>query len=100
MAEDLANDLTLRDDGNESQHSTLTQRARAHLQGKHALQESRPCPIRGAPGRLLPVYPLLARGGDDAFAEMAVRRQAPPIAYEMDVGQGDQRRELLQEFHR
>src|SRR5262245_14157161 len=100
MAEDLANDLTLRDDGNESQHSALTKRARAHLQGKHALQESRPCPIRVAPRRLLPVSPLLARCGDDAFAEMAVRRQAPPIAHQMDMGQGDQRRQLLQEFQR
>src|SRR5262249_59624477 len=49
---------------------------------------------------LLPVYPLLARCGDDTFAEMAVRRQAPPIAHQMDVGRGDQRRQLLQEFQR
>ena len=100
MAEDLANDLTLRDDGDESQHPALTQWTRGHLQAKDPPQESGPRQIRGAPRRLLPVHSLLARGGDDAPAQMAVRREAAPIAHEMHVRQGDQGRQLLQEFQR
>src|SRR5207244_8970787 len=62
--------------------------------------EPRPRPIRGARLPCRAIHPLLARGGDDAPAEMAVRRQAPPIAHEMDVWQWDQCRELLQECQR
>ena len=47
MAEDLANDLALRDDSDEPQHPTLTQWAGGHLQVKHASQEPRPGPIQG-----------------------------------------------------
>src|SRR5262249_43405290 len=67
MAEDLANDLPLHDDGDESQHPALTKGTRAHLQGKHALQEPGPGPIRSAPRRLLPVYRNFKR----AFATAA-----------------------------
>src|SRR5947209_16991994 len=45
-----------------------------------------------------PLQPLLARGGTDRPLQVAVRREAAPIAYQMDVWQGDQRRELLQEL--
>jgi hypothetical protein len=72
MAEDLANDLTLRDDGKESQHPALTKGTGSHLQGKHALQEPGPGPIRGPPLRLLPVHPLLAWGGTDCLAQCAM----------------------------
>ena len=100
MAEDFADHRALRDDGDEPQCSTLTERTRAHLQGKHALQESGPRPIRGAPRRLLSVHPLLAWGGDDRPTQMAVRCQTAAIAHQMDVWQGDQCRQLLQEFQR
>src|SRR5262249_50304832 len=56
MAEDLANDLTLRDDGDKSQYPTLTQWTRAHLQGKHVLQEPGQGPIWGTPLCLLHVH--------------------------------------------
>src|SRR5215831_1241213 len=81
MAEDLANDLTLRDDGDESQHPALTKWTRAHLQGKHALQEPGPGPIRSAPLRLLPVQPLLTRGGHDRVAQVTVGRQTAAITH-------------------
>src|SRR5215469_16794061 len=60
MAEDFANHFALRDDGDEPQCPALAPGTRAHLQGKHALQESGPRPVRGAPRHLLPVQPLLA----------------------------------------
>src|SRR5262249_53489030 len=72
MAKDLADHCALWDDSNESQHPALTKWTRAHLQGKHALQESGPGPIRGALLRLLRVYPLLTRGGDDPPAEVVI----------------------------
>jgi len=100
MAEELAHDLTLRDDGDEPQHPTLAPRAGGQLQAKDPPQEPRPRLIRGSRLRCLAIHPLLAWCGDDAPAYMAVRRQAPPIAHEMDVWQGDQRRQLLQECQR
>jgi len=100
MAEDLADDLALRDDGDEPQHPALAKRTGAHLQGKHALQEPRPRPIRGTPLCLLSVHPLLTRRRDNRLTQCAMRRQTPAIAHEMDVWQGDQCRERLQEFQR
>src|SRR5262249_17219148 len=78
----------------------MAKRTGAHLQPKDAAQQSGPRPVWGGRWRLLPVYPLLARGGDGAFAPVAVRCQTAAIAHQMDVGQGDQRRQLLQEFQR
>jgi hypothetical protein len=50
-------------------------------------------------GRALhPVRSLLTRGGHDRVAQVTVWRQTFPITHQMDVGQGDRRRELLQEF--
>src|SRR5262249_53196479 len=69
-------------------------------QAKDPPQEPRPGPIWGARVRLLPVHALLTRGGHDRVAQVAVRCQTAPIAHQMDVGQGDQRRQLLQEFQR
>jgi hypothetical protein len=100
MTEDLADHLALRDDGDEPQRPALTPRAVHHIQRKRPMQQLCPAPMRRRDRGLLYLQPLLARGGDDAPAQMAVRRQAPPIAHEMDVGQGDQRRQLLQELHR
>src|SRR5262249_16588579 len=85
MAEDLADHLPLRDDGDEPQHPALAQGTRAHLQGKHTLQEPGPPPIRGARGRILSVHPLLTRGGDDTPTQVAVWRQTAPIAHQMDM---------------
>src|SRR5215831_17493309 len=100
MAEDLANDLTLRDDGDESQHPVLTQWTHGHLQGKHALQEPGPGPIRAAPLRLLPVHPLLAWSGTDGLAQCAMGCQTAGIADEVHTRQGHERGQLLQEFQR
>src|SRR5205823_6549857 len=100
MAEDLADHLALRDNGNEPQGPAVAQRTRPHLQGKHASQEPGPRPIGGSSLRLLPVHSLLARGGDDAPAEMVVWCQTPTIADEVDARQGHERSELLQEFER
>jgi hypothetical protein len=100
MAEALTDHLTLRDDGDEPQCPLLAQRTGAHLQMQPASQQPGPRPLRGARLRGRASHPLLARGGDDAPAERAVRRQTPPIAYQMDGWQGDQRCELLSEFHR
>jgi hypothetical protein len=99
MAEDLADDLALRDDGDEPQRSALAKRAGGHIHVKYPLEQPRPAPTP-RPGVRLLGQPLLAWRGDDAPAQMAVRRQTAPIAHQMDVGQGDQRRELLQKFQR
>src|SRR2546423_13790579 len=57
--------------------------------------------IRRPPRSTLFPYTTLfrsARGGTDRPTQVAVRREAAPIAHQMDVWQGDQRRELLQEL--
>ena len=85
MAEDLADDLALRDDGDDPQHPALAQRTGAHLQGKHPLQEPRPAPVRRRRAGLLFLHPLLARRRDNRLAQCAMRRQTPTIAHEMVV---------------
>src|SRR5262249_60733510 len=92
--------LPLRDDGNDAQGPALTPRTRDHLQAKDPLQQPRPAPARRRGARSRLVEALLAWCREDRPTQMAVWRQAPAIAHEMDVWQGPQRRQLLQEFHR
>jgi hypothetical protein len=72
MAEDFADHCALRDDGDDAQRPLMAKRTAGHIQCKHAPQKSGPGPIRGAPLRLLPVHPLLARGGNNRVAQVAV----------------------------
>src|SRR5262249_35691037 len=53
MAEDLADDLALRDDGDEPQHPALAKGTRSHIQVKHPLEQPRPAPARRRGVRLL-----------------------------------------------
>src|SRR5262245_28852004 len=100
MSEDTRNDRLLSDDGNDTQRDPAAKRTGAHIQPKDAAQQPSPGPVRGARVRFLRVQPLLARGGTDRPTQVAMRRQAAPIAHQVDVRQGDQRRELLQGFQR
>ena len=59
MAEDLADHLALRDDGDEPQRPALTKRAVRHVKRKDPMQQPRPVPAR-RPGVRLLVHPLLA----------------------------------------
>ena len=86
MPQDTCDHRLLGDDGNEAQGAPAAKRTGAHIQTKDAAQQPGPRPVRGARVRLLPVQPLLARGGTDRPTQVAVWRQTPPIADEVDVG--------------
>jgi hypothetical protein len=64
MPEDLADHLALRDGGHDPQRPLLAARAACHIQGKDALAQLRPDPVRRPGVRRLLVQPLLARRGD------------------------------------
>src|SRR6266699_4955183 len=98
MPQDARDHRLLGDDGHDAERAPAAEGDGGHLQPKDAAQQPGPRPVRGARVRLLPVQPLLARGGTDRPTQVAVRREAAPIAHQMDVWQGDQRRELLQEL--
>ena len=100
MAENFADHFALRDDGDEAQRPALAPGTGSHLQVKHPLEQPCPAPARrrGTCRRL--VEALLPWRREDRAAQMAVRREAPPIAHEMHMRQGHERRELLQEFQR
>src|SRR5215831_14433422 len=98
MAEDLADHLALRDDGDKPQCSTLTERTRDHLQAKDPMQQPCPTPARRRGAHLRLIEALLPEGWEDRSTEVAVRRQTAAIAHQVDMGQRDQRRQLLQEF--
>ena len=100
MAEDLADHLTLRDDGDEPQCPTLTPRAVHRIQCKHPMQQPCPAPMRRRDRGFLFLQPLLAQCGDDAPAQVAVGRQTAAIAHQMDMRERDQSGQLLQEFQR
>src|SRR5215831_8839026 len=85
MPEDTRNDRLLRDDGNDVQRAPAAKGTDAHLQPKNAAQQPSPRPVRGARWRLLPVQPLLAQCRTDRPTQMAVGRQAAPIAHQMDA---------------
>src|SRR5262245_24117074 len=88
MAEDLADHFALRNDGDEPQSPALTPRAVHHIQRKHPLEQPCPAPARRRGARLWLVEALLTWRRDNRLTQVAVRRQAPPIAHQMDVGQG------------
>src|SRR5262249_27141196 len=84
MAKDLVDYLTLRDDGDEPQHSALAKGTRGHIQVKHPLEQPRPAPARRCGVRLL-VHPLLPERREDRPTHMAVRRQTAAIAHQMNL---------------
>src|SRR5919204_2380800 len=98
MAEDLTDHLALRDDGDEPQCPTLTPREVCHIQRKDPMQQPCPAPRRRRGARLWLVEALLPWCREDRPTQMAVGRQAAPIAHEMHVRQGHEGRQLLQEF--
>src|SRR5262249_28306556 len=100
MPQDTRDHRLLGDDGHEVQGAPAAQGTGAHLQPKDAAQQPGPRPVGGAHVRLLPVQPLLAWGGTDRPPQVAVRREAAPIAHQMDVRQGHAGGQLLQEFYR
>jgi hypothetical protein len=85
MAEELAEDLALRDDGDAPQRPALAKRTGDHLQGKHTLQEPRPAPVRRHRAGLLFLHTLLARRRENCLAQCAIGRQTPTIAHEVDA---------------
>ena len=100
MPQDARDHRLLGDDGNNPQRPLMAKRTGGHIQTKDAAQQPGPRPVRGARGYLLPVQPLLAWRGNDAPAHVAVRRQAAAIAYQVDMRQGYERGQLLQELQR
>ena len=95
MAEDLADHLALRDDGDEPQHSALAKGTRSHIHVEHPLEQPCPAPARRRVAGFRLVEASLTWGGDDCPTQVAVRRETAAIAHQMDVGQGNQRRQLL-----
>ena len=85
MAEDLADHLALRDDGDEPQHALLTPGAAGHLQRKDPLEQPRPTLARRRGARLRLVEALLAWRREDRPTQMAVRRQTAAIAHQVAV---------------
>jgi hypothetical protein len=98
MLEDLPDDLAVRDGGDDPQRPLLTERAARHVQGKDALEQPRPVPARRPRVEFFVLHPLLAGRGDDGAAQVAVRRQAPPIAHQMHARQGHERGQLFEQF--
>src|SRR5215510_2039246 len=64
------------------------------------MQQPCPTPIRRRARGLLFLHPLLARGGDDAPAQVTVWRQTTAIAHEMDMREGYESGQFFQEFQR
>jgi len=100
MPQDARDHRLLGDDGHDPERAAAAKRTRGHLQPKDTAQQPGPRPVRGARVYLLPVQPLLAGRGDDAPAQVAVRRQAAAVAYQVDMREGDERGQLLQELQR
>jgi hypothetical protein len=73
MTEDACDHRLLGDDGNEAQGAPSAPGTRGHLQVKGTSQEPGPGPIRRARRRCLAISPLLAWGGTDRVAQLAVR---------------------------
>src|SRR5215468_12142783 len=84
MPQDTRDHRLLGDDGNNTECAPSAKRTGAHLQTKDAAQQPGPRPVGGARVRLLSVQPLLAWGGTDRPPQVAVRREAAPIAHQMD----------------
>src|SRR5215472_18843950 len=65
MPQDTGDHRLLGDDGNDPERATTAKRTGAHIETTDAAQQPGPRPVRGSCRRLLPVEPLLARGGTD-----------------------------------
>src|SRR5262249_2551947 len=74
MLEELPDDLTVRDGGDETQHPPLTPRAAHHIQRKDALEQPRLAPARRSRVGLLLVSTLLPWRRGDGAAQVAVGR--------------------------
>jgi hypothetical protein len=98
MAEDRANDLPLRDDGDDAQRPLLAKRAADHIHVKDPLEQPCPAPARRRRACRRLGEALLPGRREDRPPQMAVRRQAAAIAHEMHVRQGHEGGQLLQEF--
>jgi hypothetical protein len=99
MPQDARDHRLLGDDGNDAECAATAKGTRGHIQPKDAASQPGPRPVRGARVRLRPVQPLLARGGTDRPTQVAVWREAAPIAHEMDARQGHEGGQLLHELH-
>lgn len=85
VTQDAREDRLLSDGGNDAQCATAAERTGRHLQSKDAAQQPGPVPIRGSRLLFLAVYTLLARGGNNRVAQLAMRCQAAGIAHEVDT---------------
>src|SRR3989454_2912555 len=97
MPQDARDHRLLGDDSNDPECTTSAKGTRDHLQAKDAAQQPGPRPVWGARLRFLPVQPRLAQCRTDHPTQVAVRREAAPIAHEMDARQGHERGQLLQD---
>src|SRR6266705_4833589 len=100
MTQDARDDRLLGHGGNNAERAASAQGTGGHVQRKHAPQEPGPAPGRWARLRLIPIPTLLARRWDNRLSQLAVRRQTPRRADEVDARQGDERRQLLSQFQR
>jgi hypothetical protein len=100
MTQDARDDRLLGNSSNKTERAAAAQGTSGHIQRKYTPQEPGPAPGRGPKRRLLPVHPPLARCRNDRVPKLAMRRQTPRIAHQMDARQGDERCQLLQEFQR
>ncbi len=91
MPQDARDHRLLGDDSNDPECTTSAQGTRGHIQAKDAAQQPGPRPVGGARWRFLPVQPLLAQCRTDHPTQGAVRREAAPIAHEMDARQRHER---------
>jgi NAD(P)-dependent dehydrogenase (short-subunit alcohol dehydrogenase family) len=98
MSQDPRDHRLLIDDGNDAERAPAAPGTGGHIQVKHPLEQPCPAPARHHGARLRLVEALLTGRRDDRPTQMAVRRQTAAIAHQVDVRQGDQRRQLLQEF--
>jgi len=88
MTQDARDDRLLGNSSNNTERAASAKGTGGHIQRKHAPQEPGPAPGRGPKRRLLPVHPPLARCRNDRVPKLAMRRQTPRIAHQMDARQG------------
>jgi hypothetical protein len=100
MVENLAENVSLGDGGNDLQRPPPTRGAAFQVEGEDTLQQSCPVPVRRACLRFLAVYTLLARCGNNRGPELAMRRETPRVAHQVDTRQGHECHKLLQKLQR
>jgi hypothetical protein len=88
MTQDARDDRLLGHGGNNAERAASAQGTGGHIQRKHAPQEPGPAPGRCASLRLILIHTLLARRWENRLSQLAVRRQTPSIADEVDARQG------------